>query len=78
MKETETMIGRVVMKQTELKMIERLSSELLVLAKNGYTFFDMACYIDTEIDNTSQSHSTAYFKFLHELKQLYIDLSVNE
>ena len=66
------------MKETELKMIEGLSNELKVLAENGYTFFDLACYIDTEIDNTSQSHSTAYFKFLHELKQLYIDLSVND
>ena len=78
MKQTETMIGRVVMKQTELKMIERLSSELLALAEDGYTLFDLACYVDTIIDNTSQSHSTAYFKFLHELKQTYIDLSVNE
>lgn len=66
------------MSKAELKMIEVLSSELKVLAENGCTLFDLACYIDTEIDNTSQSHSTAYFKFLHELKQLYIDLSVNE
>ena len=78
MKQTETMIGRVVMKQTELKLIEVISNELKTLAENGFTFFDMACYIDTIIDETSQSHSTAYFKFLHELKQLYIDLSVNE
>ena len=66
------------MKEVELKMIEELAHELKALAENGYTFFDLACYIDTEIDNTSQSHSTAYFKFLHELKQLYIDYSVNE
>ena len=66
------------MKEAELKMIEELSNELKVLAKDGYTFFDLACYIDTEIDNTSQSHSTAYFKVLHELKQIYIDLSVND
>ena len=66
------------MKDVELRMIDELSDELKVLAENGYTFFDLACYIDTEIDNTSQSHSTAYFKFLHELKQIYIDLSVNE
>ena len=66
------------MKEVELSMIKRLSDELKVLAENGYTFFYLACYIDTIIDNTSQSHSTAYFKFLHELKQIYIDLSVNE
>ena len=66
------------MKEAELKMIEGLSNELKVLAKNGYTFFDLACYIDEIIDETSQSHSTAYFKYLYELKQIYIDLSVNE
>ena len=66
------------MKETELKMIESLSNELKALAKDGYTLFDLACYVDEIIDETSQSHSTAYFKFLHELKQLYIDLSVNE
>ena len=66
------------MKQTELKMIERLSSELLALSENGYTLFDLACYVDEIIDETSQSHSTAYFEFLHELKQLYIDLSADE
>ena len=66
------------MKEIELKMIEGLSNELKVLAENGYTFFDLACYVDEIIDETSQSHSTAYFKFLHELKQLYINLSVNE
>ena len=66
------------MRKEELEMIKRLNDELLVLVENGYTFFDMANYIDTIIDNTSQSHSTAYFKFLHELKQIYIDLSVNE
>ena len=66
------------MKEIELKMVEGLLNELRVLAKNGHTFFDLACYIDTEIDNTSQSHSTAYFKILHELKQIYIDLSVND
>ena len=66
------------MKEIELKMIEELSNELKVLAENGYTLFDLACYVDTEIDNTSQSHSNAYFKWLHELKQMFIDLSVNE
>ena len=66
------------MKEIELKMIESLSNELTVLAGNGYTLFDLACYVDTIIDNTSQSHSTAYFKWLHELKQMFIDLSVNE
>lgn len=66
------------MKEAELKMIEGLSNELKVLAKNGYTFFDLACYVEEIIDETSQSHSTAYFKYLHELKQIYIDLSVNE
>ena len=66
------------MKEAELKMIEGLSNELKVLAENGYTFFDLACYVDEIIDETSQSHSTAYFKYLHELKQIYIDLSVNE
>lgn len=66
------------MKEIELKMIEELSNELKVLAEDGYTLFDLACYVDEIIDETSQSHSTAYFKFLHELKQLYIDLSVNE
>ena len=66
------------MKEIELKMIESLSNELKVLAEDGYTFFDLACYIDTIIDETSQSHSTAYFKWLHELKQMFIDLSVNE
>ena len=66
------------MKEAELKMIEGLSNELKVLAENGYTFFDLACYIEEIIDETSQSHSTAYFKYLHELKQIYIDLSVNE
>ena len=66
------------MKEIELKMIEELSNELKVLAENGSTLFDLACYIDTIIDNTSQSHSTAYFKWLHELKQMFIDLSVNE
>ena len=66
------------MKEAELKMIEGLSNELKVLAENGYTFFDLACYIEVIIDETSQSHSTAYFKYLHELKQIYIDLSVNE
>ena len=44
------------MKEVELRMIKRLSDELKVLAENGYTFFDLACYIDTEIDNTRQSH----------------------
>lgn len=66
------------MKEAELKLIEELSNRLRVLAEDGYTLFDLACYIDTEIDNTSQSHSTAYFKWLHELKQMFIDLSVNE
>ena len=66
------------MKQTELKMIEELAHRLRVLAEEGYTLFDLACYVDEIIDETSQSHSTAYFNFLHELKQLYIDLSVNE
>ena len=66
------------MKQTELEMIERLSNELKVLALNGYTLFDMACYIDTEIDNTSQSHSTAYFRFLYELKDIYLNLAEND
>lgn len=66
------------MKEIELKMIEGLSNELKVLAEDGYTFFDLACYIDDVIDETSQSHSTAYFKWLHELKQMFIDLSVNE
>ena len=66
------------MKEAELKMIEELSNELKVLAENGYTFFDLACYVEEIIDETSQSHSTAYFKYLHELKQIYIDLSVNE
>ena len=66
------------MKEIELKMIESLSNELKVLAEDGYTLFDLACYVDTIIDNTSQSHSTAYFKWLHELKQMFIDLSINE
>ena len=66
------------MKEIELKMIEELSNELKVLAEDGYTLFDLACYIDEVIDETSQSHSTAYFKWLHELKQMFIDLSVNE
>ena len=66
------------MKEIELKMIESLSNELKVLAEDGYTLFDLACYVDTIIDETSQSHSTAYFKWLHELKQMFIDLSVNE
>ena len=66
------------MKEIELKMIEELSNELKVLAEDGYTLFDLACYVDTIIDETSQSHSTAYFKWLHELKQMFIDLSVNE
>ena len=66
------------MKEIELKMIEELSNELKVLAENGYTLFDLACYVDTINDNNSQSHSTAYFKWLHELKQMFIDLSVNE
>lgn len=66
------------MKEIELKMIEGLSNELKVLAEDGYTLFDLACYIDEIIDETSQSHSTAYFKWLHELKQMFIDLSVNE
>ena len=66
------------MKEIELKMIEELSNELKVLAENGYTLFDLACYVDTIIDETSQSHSTAYFKWLHELKQMFIDLSVND
>ena len=66
------------MKEVEKELIEVISNELKTLAENGFSFFDMACYIDTIIDNTSQSHSTAYFKFLHELKQIYIDLSVNE
>ena len=66
------------MKEIELKMTESLSNELKVLAENGYTLFDLACYVDTIIDETSQSHSTAYFKWLHELKQMFIDLSVNE
>ena len=66
------------MSKVELKMIEDLSKKVEYLAEDGYTFFDLACYVDEIIDNTSQSHSTAYFKFLHELKQLYIDLSVNE
>ena len=51
------------MKEIELKMIEELSNELKVLAENGYTLFDLACYVDTIIDKTSQSHSTAYFKW---------------
>ena len=54
------------MRKEELEMIKRLNDELLVLVENGYTFFDLACYIDTEIDNTSQSHSNAYFRFLYE------------
>ena len=66
------------MKEIELKMIERLSNELKVLAENGYTLFDLACYVDMEIDNTSQSHSTAYFKFLYELKDIYLNLAENE
>lgn len=66
------------MKEAELKLIEVISGELKTLAENGFTFFDLACYVDEIIDETSQSHSTAYFKFLHELKQLYINLSVNE
>ena len=66
------------MKEIELKMIEELSNELKVLAEDGYTLFDLACYVDTIIDETSQSHSTAYFKWLHELKQMFIDLSVND
>ena len=67
------------MSKVELEMIEDLSKKVEYLAEyEHYTFFDMACYIDTIIDNTSQSHSTAYFKFLHELKQIYIDLSVND
>ena len=66
------------MKEIELKMIEELSNELKVLAENGYTLFDMACYIDMEIDNTSQSHSTAYFKFLYELKDIYLNLAEND
>ena len=66
------------MKEAELKLIEGISGELKTLAENGFTFFDLACYVDEIIDETSQSHSTAYFKFLHELKQLYINLSVNE
>lgn len=66
------------MKEIELKMIESLSNELKVLAEDGYTLFDLACYVDTIIDETSQSHSTAYFKWLHELKQMFIDLSINE
>ena len=66
------------MKEIELKMIEELSNELKVLAEEGYTLFDLACYVDEIIDKTSQSHSTAYFKWLHELKQMFIDLSVNK
>ena len=66
------------MKEAEKELIEVISGELKTLAENGFTFFDLACYIDEIIDETSQSHSTAYFKFLHELKQIYIDLSVNE
>lgn len=66
------------MKEAEKELIEVISGELRTLAENGFTFFDLACYVDEIIDNTSQSHSTAYFKFLHELKQIYINLSVNE
>ena len=66
------------MKEAEKELIEVISVELKTLAENGFTFFDLACYVDEIIDETSQSHSTAYFKFLHELKQIYIDLSVNE
>lgn len=66
------------MQKQELEMIERLSNELKILAENGYTLFDLACYIDLEIDNTSQSHSTSYFKFLYELKDLYLELAEND
>ena len=66
------------MSKVELEMIKRLNDELLVLVENGYTFFDLACYIDTEIDNTSQSHSTAYFRFLYELKDIYLNLAEND
>lgn len=66
------------MQKQELEMIERLSNELKVLAENGYTLFDLACYVDLEIDNTSESHSNAYFRFLYELKDLYLDLAESD
>ena len=66
------------MKEAELKMIEGLSNELKVLAENGYTFLELADYVDDIIYKTSEDHSNAYFNFLYELRDIYEMYAENE
>ena len=66
------------MKEAELKMIEGLSNELKVLAENGYTFSELADYVDDIIYKTSEDYSNAYFNFLYELRDIYEMYAENE
>ena len=66
------------MVSAEKELIEVITGELKTLAENGYTFFDLACYVEEIIDETSQSHSTAYFRYLNELKDIFMNLAEND
>lgn len=65
-----------IMTKQELEMIDKLSKETKrLIEQEKYSFFDLACYIDNIIDNTSQSHTNSYFSFLYNLKEIYLILS---